>query len=92
MRARAAPAFAPLAIGLALTLIQLIGIPVTNTSVSPARSTAVAVQVGDRATRQPGPFRVAPVTGAILGAAVYRILGMESPAARGPAPGSVAHP
>ena len=69
---RAAPGFAPIAIGLALTLIHLISIPVTNTSVNPARSTGVAVYVGDWALAQLWLFWLAPIVGAALGALVYR--------------------
>ncbi len=70
-----APAgFAPIAIGLCLTLIHLISIPVTNTSVNPARSTAVALYVGGWATEQLWLFWVAPLAGALLGAGVYRLL------------------
>ncbi|HEY6086910.1 MAG TPA: aquaporin Z [Burkholderiaceae bacterium] len=69
---RAAPGFAPVAIGLALTLIHLISIPVTNTSVNPARSTGVAVYVGDWALAQLWLFWLAPIVGAVLGALVYR--------------------
>lgn len=73
---RRAPAgFAPLAIGLCLTLIHLISIPVTNTSVNPARSTGVALYVGDWAVAQLWLFWVAPIVGAALGALVYRFLG-----------------
>ncbi len=73
---RRAPAgFAPIAIGLCLTLIHLISIPVTNTSVNPARSTGVAVFVGDWATAQLWLFWVAPLAGALLGAAIYRFIG-----------------
>lgn len=73
-----APAgFAPLAIGLALVLIHLISIPVTNTSVNPARSTAVAVFVGDWAVGQLWLFWVAPIIGAVLGALAYRWLAVE---------------
>ena len=75
---RRAPAgFAPIAIGLALTLIHLISIPVTNTSVNPARSTGVAVFVGDWAVGQLWLFWLAPIAGALLGAAVYRFIGSE---------------
>lgn len=74
--AKRAPAgFAPLAIGLGLTLIHLISIPVTNTSVNPARSTAVALYVGDWAMGQLWLFWVAPIIGALLGAAIYRFIG-----------------
>jgi aquaporin Z len=69
---RAPAGFAPLAIGLGLTLIHLISIPVTNTSVNPARSTGVALFVGDWAVAQLWLFWVAPVVGAVLGALVYR--------------------
>lgn len=72
---RAPQGFAPLAIGLGLTLIHLISIPVTNTSVNPARSTAVAVFVGDWAVGQLWLFWVAPIVGALLGAIVYRLIG-----------------
>jgi len=66
--------FAPLPIGLGLTLIHLISIPVTNTSVNPARSTGVAVYVGDWAVGQLWLFWVAPIVGGLLGAAVYRLI------------------
>ncbi|MBV8124214.1 MAG: aquaporin Z [Paucibacter sp.] len=70
-----APAgFAPIAIGLGLTLIHLISIPVTNTSVNPARSTGVALFAGGWAVEQLWAFWVAPILGAVLGAGVYRII------------------
>ncbi len=72
---RAPAGFAPLAIGLALTLIHLISIPVTNTSVNPARSTGPALFVGDWATAQLWLFWVAPLAGAVIGGFVYRWLG-----------------
>lgn len=72
---RAPAGMAPLAIGLGLTLIHLISIPVTNTSVNPARSTGVALFVGDWATAQLWLFWVAPIVGAALGAAAYRFIG-----------------
>jgi aquaporin Z len=73
---RRAPAgFAPIAIGLALTLIHLIGIPVTNTSVNPARSTAPALFVGGWALRQLWLFWLAPIVGAAAAGAVNRWLG-----------------
>ncbi len=72
---RAPAGFAPIAIGLCLTLIHLISIPVTNTSVNPARSTAVALFVGDWAVTQLWLFWVAPIVGAVLGATVYRFIG-----------------
>ncbi len=75
---RAPQGFAPIAIGLGLTLIHLISIPVTNTSVNPARSTGVALFVGDWAVSQLWLFWVAPIIGAMLGAAVYRFLGKEN--------------
>jgi len=71
---RAPQGFAPIAIGLCLTLIHLISIPVTNTSVNPARSTAVAVFVGDWAVAQLWLFWAAPIAGAILGAVIYRFV------------------
>ncbi|MEM7121451.1 MAG: aquaporin Z [Pseudomonadota bacterium] len=72
---RAPAGFAPLAIGLALTLIHLISIPVTNTSVNPARSTGQAIFVGDWALAQLWLFWVAPLIGGALGGIVYRWLG-----------------
>jgi len=72
---RAPKGLAPIAIGLCLTLIHLISIPVTNTSVNPARSTGVAIFVGDWAIGQLWLFWLAPVVGALLGAMVYRFLG-----------------
>lgn len=72
---RAPQGFAPIAIGLGLTLIHLISIPVTNTSVNPARSTGVALFVGDWAVAQLWMFWVAPIIGALLGAAIYRFIG-----------------
>ncbi len=74
---RAPQGFAPIAIGLALTLIHLISIPVTNTSVNPARSTGVALFVGDWAVAQLWLFWVAPIVGAFLAGAVYRWLGSD---------------
>ena len=74
---RAPQGFAPLAIGLGLTLIHLISIPVTNTSVNPARSTGVAIFVGGWAVGQLWLFWVAPIVGGLLGAGVYRLLGRE---------------
>ena len=71
---RAPAGFAPMAIGLCLTLIHLISIPVTNTSVNPARSTGVALFVGDWAVAQLWLFWVAPIVGAVLGAVVYRAI------------------
>jgi aquaporin Z len=77
---RAPQGFAPLAIGFGLTLIHLISIPVTNTSVNPARSTGVALFVGGWATGQLWLFWVAPIAGALLGAVIYRcILGAKDP-------------
>jgi aquaporin Z len=66
--------FAPIAIGLGLTLIHLISIPVTNTSVNPARSTGVALFVGDWAVAQLWLFWVAPIVGALIGGAIYKFL------------------
>ena len=73
--ARAPHGFAPIAIGLCLTLIHLISIPVTNTSVNPARSTGVAIFAGGWALGQLWLFWVAPIAGALLGATVYRFIG-----------------
>ena len=70
--ARAPAGFAPIAIGLGLTLIHLVGIPVTNLSVNPARSTGPAVFVGGWALSQLWLFWVAPIVGAILAGAAYR--------------------
>jgi aquaporin Z len=72
---RAPAGLAPIAIGFCLTLIHLISIPVTNTSVNPARSTGVAVYVGGWAISQLWLFWVAPIVGAVLGAIVYRVIG-----------------
>jgi len=71
---RAPKGFAPIAIGLCLTLIHLISIPVTNTSVNPARSTGVAIFAGGWAISQLWMFWVAPIIGAVLGAAIHRII------------------
>ncbi|MGL4682180.1 MAG: aquaporin, partial [Hafnia alvei] len=71
---RAPAGFAPLAIGLALTLIHLISIPVTNTSVNPARSTAVAIFQGTWALPQLWVFWVMPIIGGIIGGLIYRHL------------------
>ncbi len=75
---RAPAGLAPIAIGLCLTLIHLISIPVTNTSVNPARSTGVAVFVGGWALAQLWLFWVAPIVGGVLGAGVYRLIGREA--------------
>lgn len=74
---RAPQGLAPIAIGFCLTLIHLISIPVTNTSVNPARSTGVALFVGDWAISQLWLFWVAPIAGAVLGALIYRCIGGE---------------
>ena len=71
---KAAGGFAPISIGLALTLIHLISIPVTNTSVNPARSTGVALFVGDWAVSQLWLFWLAPIVGAVIGAQAYRFI------------------
>ncbi|HEY7753096.1 MAG TPA: aquaporin Z [Steroidobacteraceae bacterium] len=75
---RAPAGFAPLAIGLALCLIHLISIPVSNTSVNPARSTGVAIYAGGWATAQLWLFWVAPIVGALLGAGIYRSIGRST--------------
>src|SRR5210317_1361085 len=72
---RAPQGMAPVAIGLCLTLIHLISIPVTNTSVNPARSTGVALYVGGWAVSQLWLFWLAPIIGAALGGIVYRFIG-----------------
>jgi aquaporin Z len=77
---RAPQGFAPIAIGLGLTLIHLISIPVTNTSVNPARSTGVAIFQGDWAVSQLWLFWLAPVVGAILAGVVYRWFETENDA------------
>ena len=74
---RAPAGFGPIAIGLALTLIHLISIPVTNTSVNPARSTGVAIFAETAALSQLWLFWVAPIVGAIIGAIIYKILEKE---------------
>jgi aquaporin Z len=74
---RAPAGFAPIAIGLGLTLIHLISIPVSNTSVNPARSTGPALVVGDWAVSQLWLFWVAPIVGAALAGVVYRWLGRD---------------
>ncbi|MCC6697035.1 MAG: aquaporin Z [Candidatus Hydrogenedentes bacterium] len=75
---RAPAGFAPIAIGLCLTLIHLISIPVTNTSVNPARSTGVAVYVGGWALVQLWAFWVAPIVGGILGGIGYRAIAEDA--------------
>jgi aquaporin Z len=75
---RAPQGFAPIGIGLGLTLIHLISIPVTNTSVNPARSTGVALFVGDWALAQLWLFWLAPIVGGVLGAMIYKFIGEES--------------
>ncbi|MBP2307387.1 aquaporin Z [Azospirillum melinis] len=78
---RRAPAgFAPLAIGMALVLIHLISIPVTNTSVNPARSTGPALIVGGWALQQLWLFWLAPLAGGLAGGLAYRVLAEEMPA------------
>jgi aquaporin Z len=75
---RAPKGFAPIAIGLCLTLIHLVGIPVTNTSVNPARSTGPAIFVGGWALRQLWLFWVAPLIGGALGGWIYHALFSEA--------------
>jgi aquaporin Z len=75
---RAPAGFAPIAIGLALTLIHLVSIPVTNTSVNPARSTGQALVVGGWAIEQLWVFWVAPLIGGILGGVAYKMLGADA--------------
>lgn len=76
---RAPAGFAPIAIGFCLTLIHLISIPVTNTSVNPARSTGPALFVGGWAIKQLWLFWVAPIVGAAIAGVVYAWLGAEAP-------------
>lgn len=71
---KASPGFAGIAIGLALTLIHLISIPVTNTSVNPARSTAVAIFAGSDAISQLWLFWIAPIFGAVIAGVVYKFI------------------
>src|SRR5260370_19217761 len=71
---RAPEGFAPIAIGLCLTLIHLISIPVTNTSVNPARSTGVALFAGGLAIAQLWLFWLAPIIGAVVGATLYPLI------------------
>ena len=75
---RAAPGFAPIAIGLALTWIHLISIPVTNTSVNPARSTGVAFFAKTNALAQLWAFWVAPIIGAIIGGTIWKWLDKDA--------------
>lgn len=77
---RAPAGMAPIAIGLCLTLIHLITIPVTNTSVNPARSTGVAVYVGDWAIAELWLFWLAPIVGAVIGAVIYKAISLEEQA------------
>jgi aquaporin Z len=74
---RAPAGFAPIAIGLALTLIHLISIPVTQTSVNPARSTGVALFAGEWAISQLWLFWLAPIVGAVIGAVAYKFIASE---------------
>ena len=76
---RVAPGFAPIAIGLTLTLIHLIAIPVTNTSVNPARSTGPALIAGGWALEQLWLFWAAPLAGALVGGMLYRLVGDARP-------------
>ncbi|MBQ7585649.1 MAG: aquaporin Z [Desulfovibrionaceae bacterium] len=76
--AKAPAGFAPIAIGLCLTLIHLVSIPVTNTSVNPARSLGVALFCGGWALKQLWLFWVAPIIGGLIGAKVYKMIASES--------------
>ena len=80
---RAPKGFAPIAIGLGLTLIHLIGIPVTNLSVNPARSTGPAIFVGGWALAQLWLFWVAPIVGALLGGFALFVVGSRRDGAAG---------
>jgi aquaporin Z len=88
---RAPETLAPIAIGLSLTLIHLVGIPVTNTSVNPARSTGPAIFAGGWAVRQLWLFWVAPLIGGVIGGGVYRVLFSEHVKKQGekPAPRAI---
>jgi len=77
---RAPAGFAPIAIGLCLTLIHLVSIPVTNTSVNPARSTGVAIFAGSQYIAQLWLFWAAPILGGVIGAVVYRFVGSRDAA------------
>ena len=77
IKGRAPAGFAPIAIGLCLTLIHLISIPVSNTSVNPARSTGVAFFQGGLPVEQLWLFWLAPIVGAVLGAAIYKFIGSQ---------------
>ncbi len=76
---RAAPGFAPIAIGLALTLIHLVSIPITNTSVNPARSTSQALFAGGQYVEQLWLFWIAPIVGAAVAALIYKALLADEP-------------
>ncbi|MGZ4692595.1 MAG: aquaporin Z [Acidimicrobiales bacterium] len=88
---RAPKGFAGLAIGLTLTLIHLISIPVTNTSVNPARSTGPALFVGDWALKQLWLFWLAPIVGGLIGAFVYQLMAGESKEGEGAEPEALAY-
>jgi len=88
---RAPKGFAGIAIGLALTLIHLISIPVTNTSVNPARATGPALFVGDWALKQLWLFWLAPIVGGLIGAVVYQLMAGESRAGEGDEPEALAY-
>jgi len=77
---RAPAGFAPIAIGLALTLIHLVSIPITNTSVNPARSTGPALLVGGPAIEQLWFFWLAPIIGALIGGLLYKLMFAEADA------------
>ena len=83
---RVPPGFAPIAIGLALTVIHLISIPVTNTSVNPARSTGMALFADGWALQQLWLFWLAPIVGAVLAGLVYRAMFEDKSLLEGPAP------
>ncbi len=74
---RAPAGFAPIAIGLGLTLIHLVSIPVTNTSVNPARSTGVALFADTAALSQLWLFWVAPILGGVIGAVIWKVVGED---------------
>ena len=88
---RAPKGFAGIAIGLTLTLIHLISIPVTNTSVNPARSTGPALFVGGDALSQLWLFWLAPIVGGLIGAFVYQLMAGDSKEGEGEEPEALAY-
>lgn len=85
-------ALAPVAIGLCLTLIHMVSIPVTNTSVNPARSTGPAVLVGSWAVAQLWAFWVAPLVGAVVAGIIYPLVAQEGASEKESAPNPIGEP